>query len=77
MGTVEGTLACVQPLVIQQVFLTHEALATVATLVGSLTRVDHLVTDQCRVAIEVDATLGAGEGALLGMAPLVEQKTNL
>lgn len=58
-------------------FLTHEALAAVCAGVGPFARVDHLVANQCRVAIEVNATLRAGEGALLRVPSLVQQETDL
>lgn len=57
-------------------FLTHEALAAVCARVGAFSCVDHLVTNQCRMAIEVNATLRTGEGALLRMSPLVQQETD-
>lgn len=57
--------------------LAHEALAAVCAWVRALPRVDHLVADESRVAVEVDATLWTGERALLCVAPLVQQQAEL
>lgn len=46
VSTAEGPLTSVQPPVVQQVLLAHEALTAVSAWIRALTCVDHLVADQ-------------------------------